>query len=61
MCGNNVRESTMKISDLREQIVTQRGNKNVYDDNSFLTIIFQSLAHTTNTNFGLEAKLEKLR
>ena len=39
-CGNNVRELTTKMSDLREQIFTQRGNKNAYNDNRFLTILF---------------------
>ena len=29
-CGNDVREFTTKMSDLREQIFTQRGDKNSY-------------------------------
>ena len=60
-CGNNVCELTMKMSDWREQIFTKRGNKNAYDDNFFLTILFQALAQTTNPDFGLEVKLEKSR
>ena len=51
----------MKMSDLREQIVTQSGNKNAYIDNLFLKILFQALAQTTKPYFGLKVKLEKLR
>ena len=46
------------MSDLQEQIFTQRGNKNAYDDNSFLKIVFQALVQTTNSDFGLEVKLK---
>ena len=58
-CGNNVRELTAKMSDLREQIFTQRGDKNSYYDNWFLRILFQALDQTTNPDLGLEVKLEK--
>ena len=57
--GNDVHELTTNMSNLREQIVTQLGNKNAYNDNILLTIIFQDLAQRTNPNFGLTVKLEK--
>ena len=57
--GNDVHELTTNMSNLREQIVTQLGNKNAYNDNILLTIIFQALAQRNNPNFGLTVKLEK--
>ena len=60
-CGNNVFELTTKMSDLRENIVTQRGSYNAYGENRFLTLLFKDLTHTTNPNFGIEVKLKKLR
>ena len=40
-------------------MVTQRGNKNEYDKNWLLTILFQALDQTTNPDFSLEVKLGK--
>ena len=57
-CCNTVSELTTNILDSQKQIFTQSGNKNAYNNNQFLMILFQALSQTTNPYFSLEVKLE---
>jgi len=60
-CGNDVRELTTKMLELRQEIETQQGgDKSAMDDTRFISNLFRALNTMTNPDFKIIVKMKEV-